>query len=335
MTDDQTRGASPSEFMRPIEDLLFMHPLVTGKVVLHTESIENLCKTVFRTVALRHTGLYYTGKSGVGKSWALEFLESYLRKKKPNLPVVIHNNKNNQVPSIRAFFKFYLATVENERLSGETADLVLRLTRNLAGIARSSGLDVLVLLIDEAQNMDLLDFNFLKDVGNELAREGASLITVLMGQEPQFSKVVRKIQFNQRSDLISRFVLRQHDFFGIRSADDLRKLLSQIDSQTWEETPGVTWTQFFVPEAYSAGFRLAVHAEVMFETLLKEQIDKKVEFPARQVFAAIREFLTDCASQDSPEMIFETEIWIESVATSAIAEVVLHEAEAKKKRSKE
>lgn len=143
-----------------------------------------------------------------------------------------------------------------------------------------------------------------------------------MAQEPEFSSVVTRIKDDRRMDILSRFVLRPNRFYGFRSVSDLEQLLEQIDSAIWEEVPDVTWTQFFIPEAYSSGYRLKSYASEMFAGLLTEKIDRSVEFPARQVFAAIREYLVDCSAVDATHMVFQEQIWAHAVSEAAIAEIL-------------
>ena len=306
-----------------VEELLSLHPLVTGKVVLRTGSIEELCKISYRTVILRQGGLYFTGKSGMGKTLALEYLVGYLCERMPKLRVVLNDGRYSKFPSRRAFYKFYLNSIGDERTSGETADLAIRLIRNFVDMARASGLNMIVLLIDEAQQMSFEDFDFLKDVGNQMARDGANLIPIFIAQSPEFTKVVDEIRSSGRVDLISRFVLRHNHFAGFTTAAQLENLFMKIDSEVWHEIPGVTWTEFFCEEAFRSGFRLANHAEEMFAVLLLETIDKKVEFPARQIFDALKEFLVDLSDSEFVGSEFDVQIWKNAVKKSAMNEILI------------
>lgn len=169
------------QFMEQRDDLIVHHPLMTGLSIIPTAQIANLCTTVHRAVITRQLGLCFTAKSGMGKTSAMRYLATFLRGKMSQLVVFNHSCRNHKGGSVRGFFKHFLTTVGHPCLKGETGDLRDRLGKAVVDGARFSGLPVVVMLIDEAQAMDVDDFAFLKDVSNEIEDEGVSLVTVLMG----------------------------------------------------------------------------------------------------------------------------------------------------------
>lgn len=304
-------------------DILINHPLITAEVLLPTMEIRRLCDDVHKTILLRHQGLYFNSKSGMGKTSALTYLYGYLIQEIPKLAIIQHNGQNQEVPSVRAFFKFYLDSAGSTMLRGETADLKIRLFRRLADMARTSGLNMVVLLIDEAQTMQLQDFKFLKDIANELTKEKATLITILMAQEPDFSRVVADIKDAARLDLISRFLMRKKTYRGFSEEEHFRSLFTMIDSELNLHSIKTTWTEFFVPQAYQAGFRLANNTVAMMKELFEISPESVVEFPTRQIFCAIREFLLSCHHVDSPKMSFSRNLWRAAILEAEVQEALL------------
>jgi hypothetical protein len=292
------------------EELLIHHPLMTGQSLLPTAQIASLCTMVYRAVLTRQLGLCFTAKSGMGKTSAMRFLATYLRQKLPRLVVYNHTCRNHKGGSVRGFFKHFLSTVGHPVLKGETADLRDRLGKTIVDAARLSGLRVAVMLIDEAQAMDVDDFAFLKDVANEIEAEGTTLITVLMAQDPDFRYVQKKLEHSSRLDLMSRFTLNPQQFRAFESEKDISGVMKQVDNALYSDSVEITWTEFFLPLAFANGFRLANFAQVFFSSMA-DMLDKQgltCQIPARQLFAAIRLFVVD------------PEEWVSAVCTSAIME---------------
>ncbi|HEX7647781.1 MAG TPA: ATP-binding protein, partial [Noviherbaspirillum sp.] len=173
---------------------VMFHPLFDHSVLLPTNAIEDVYRIVKRVVMLRETGCVFTGQSGVGKTDALARIRLMLQADFPGLCTFTHDAHNHEIASIRAFFKHFLTTVGQNEKKGETYDLRSRLIRLLVDESRISGMNLIVMFIDEANAMLLSDFLFLKDVYNDLSREGVQLITVLMGQDPDLKKVINDLR---------------------------------------------------------------------------------------------------------------------------------------------
>lgn len=311
--------------------LLNHHPLITTKVLLPTKPIQEVYLEIRRVVLLREISCYATGKSGLGKSSALAVIAAMLVRELPGLFVISYSTRNQQVPSIRAFFKYFLKMVGHQNRKGETEDLRDRLISCLIHHSRQSSFGIAVLLLDEAQAMSLQDFLFLKDVYNDLALEGVQLVTVLMGQEPDFSNVIHQLQHESRLDLTGRFAMRKIPFRGFSTEDDLRDILWHIDNEIFPENTECSWTEFFFPEAYREGFRMVDQAKNFYVSLRSayESGNAALEYPARQTFAAIRNFMTENATFQSDQIKDPSKRWAAAVEYARMA-LALHMMDAAK-----
>ena len=312
---------------------LLVHPLLRKDVLLATPPIAELVISLRRAVILREQGICYTAKSGYGKSKGLTIGEQELRRLFPDAPVFRHVINNHQVPSIRAFFKHFLKTVGERNLSGETYDLRLRLENALIDCGSSSSMKSVVLLIDEAQEMALQDFQFLKDIGNQLEEEGVQLVVIMMGQDPEFTAVITKLKLAGRLDLISRFTLRHILFRGLSTEADIEAVLNAIDRQEYPVGSGCTWPQAFVPIAWSQGFRI-VHQTAKLVHVLKEHLPKQTlvnGVSARQFFLAIRRFLLDYADLELQGKALPDDLWDIAVEYALVADAAEIAAQDKRK----
>lgn len=307
-------------------ELALHHPLFTQRVLLPTTPIEELFKIVKRIIVLRETGCCFVAYSGVGKSCALDMVEAMIKIQMPNLCVVKHDTHNQQFPSIRAFFKHFLSTIKHQEKKGETYDLRERVVNWLIDEARISGLNMVLLSIDEAHAMAIQDFDFLKDVYNDLNREGVQLITILMGQDPDLRKTIDKLKHASRLDLIGRFAMRILPFRAYDSLADLTRILKEIDDAIFPEGSRVSWTAFYFPKAFKEGFRLANEAPALWSAIkavAPKGSAKSFSFPARQTFVAIRTFMIDNAGFDAPQIQLPSDAWMNAVVYSNLQGAML------------
>jgi nucleoside-triphosphatase THEP1 len=305
---------------------IMVHPLFEHSVLLPTPPIDDIYRIVKRVVLLREIGCVFTGDSGIGKTDAIERVKAMLQQQFPRLCMFTHDAHNQQISSIRAFFKHFLNTVGQKEQKGETYDLRARLVRILVDDARVSGIKLVVIFIDEANAMNLTDFLFLKDVFNDLAREGVQLITILMGQSPDLQQVIDDLRVKGRNDLVGRFAMRVHQIRGFNSVADLQAILGSIDKRELPDRTGISWPAFFVPKAWCNGFRLENEAQRFHDAIALEvsgSITGSVAFPARQTFFAIRSFLVDAAEFDHEAMQLPENAWRRAILEAKLQDAII------------
>ncbi|WP_211441225.1 ATP-binding protein [Collimonas humicola] len=323
----QRRARSPdADVPLPVEgDPIMFHPLFTETVMLRTPSIDEVFLVVKRAVLLRETGCVFQGESGIGKSFAVDMVQAMLLRQYPRLCVFTHDAHNHEIPSIRAFFKHFLKSVgQKKEQKGETYDLRTRLVNILVDQARISGTNLIVLFIDEANAMLLSDFLFLKDVFNDLVREGVQMVTILMGQSPELLHVIDMLRTEGRNDLVGRFAMRVHAIRGYNSLSDFQAILGGIDRCQYPIGSEISWTAFFVPIAWRQGFRLEQEAQRCLAAMRAacKDASKLAEFPARQVFLAVRSFLVALSGIDGAAMKVPEQAWSDAVRYALIQDAV-------------
>lgn len=300
------------------------HPAFRAGTVIPTQPINELYQIVRQLVFVRETGCCFTAHSGVGKTRALMMLEHLVRRRMPEVLVIPHNTWNHQVASIRAFYKHFLTAIGHPDLRGETFDLRHRLIRRLVDMARENKSPVVLLLIDEANAMRIDDFLFLKDVYNELDKDGIQLITVMMGQEPHFSDVLALLRERGRLDLISRFARRKMNFRAFSTEEDFRGLFRHFDTAIYPMESGLTWIQNFIPEAWDKGFRLADQVGAFLEAVDRcaTPISRSVGIPGRQLFTAIRSYLLEQMFLEQSKMPFSKQAWDNSLNYALLSDAI-------------
>lgn len=291
------------------------HPLFTEHII-NTTTISEFCDLVRKVVLVREQGCCFTARSGAGKTMALRALKNYLRENFPEIVVYEHDTQNRQVPSVRAFFQHFLDSLHCFDDKGETYQLRKRLRNRFVDDARQAGMKLVLLLVDEAQAMDTEDFKFLKDIDNAVRKEDVQLITILMGQEPQFSARHGVLIANRHLDLVGRFLMRMLTFPSMGSLEDIQTILGELDRLVYPAESGWTWTQFFFPRAWAAGFRMKNEAANFLKALINVSSEKQslYEFPARQTFLALRSFVIDNSGYDNANMSLPASAWDDAVS---------------------
>jgi hypothetical protein len=315
---------------------LMAHPLFKKGCVLPTEPIKELVGSMRRTILLSEQGCCFSATSGFGKSFGLKMAEMELRRQFPGIPIFRHIVDNQQVPSIRAFFKHFLLTVGEDDIRGETYDLRVRLVSRLEEVGRTSPVKMVVILVDEAQGMALQDFCFLKDVGNQLETVDVQLVVIMMGQDPDFEQTIHRLHEKKRLDLVSRFTLRRLRFRGLQSVEDFSSLLQLIDNQCYPASEPCPWPKFFAPRAWDDGFRMINQITPMLDAIARAiPGGLKGGVSARQFFLAVRRFLLDSAEVDHLRVPIPADLWHKCVDYALIedaAEIAKSENAKKKTR---
>lgn len=298
---DPTRGPKPSA---ADVKLLSSHPLVRNKAYLPTPPIRRVYAEIAEAVAERDGGLSFVAFSRFGKTFAINVLSAQLAVGFPDVPILCTNATEHA--------RFSEATFYSELLQGctrapvaQAKALVLRnkLIRFLWAIAESTGSDRIVLFVDEAQNWAEPEFTSLRDISNDLALLADVLLVVNLFGAPMLANTRSTLLQAGRTDLVGRFMVRQFGFEGIRSTNDLAQTMICYDDVEISEYPsgtGVSFSEFFMPIAFSDGWRLQHESTLCWETFQKvarprggvEQVGMK------WVASAIRRFLTVQSESD-------------------------------------
>jgi hypothetical protein len=111
---------------------------------------------------------------------------------------------------------------------------------------------------------------------------------------------------------MGRFMTCTHHFQGVVGEADLGRLLSALDNG--EEFPvgsGWSYTAFFAPRAFEAGFRLEPHAALIWraiqQVLNKEGLPEAREITMQAVAALLRALLCNLRERDGTSMELPSE----------------------------
>lgn len=156
-----------------------------------------------------------------------------------------------------------------------------------------------VLLCDEAQNLVVQHLAMLKKLTDELIHEGFSPFILIMGQS-EILRQIEKLREERLYDLVDRFFTNQHRFRGL-SPDEIQAVLAAYDVIEFPLGSGISFTAYFAPELFRAGWRLEVEAEAFAREFSSVYLEYRLgafkELEMKYLVSAVRWLLTSLSEQ--------------------------------------
>lgn len=304
-----------------------LHPLISKEPVV-TDPIKEVYRQIKFMLVCGGDSRCFGARTLAGKSQALKVIACWLTVDFPRILFITLNLTNTASSSSNENLVNLAAEIPGCRQKGTAYQLRTAIKRALVEkVLRERWIKV-VLLIDEGQCLTMHEIEFLKDLYNELAGANVQLATVVFAQQPHLDKRLKELLAGERQDLVRRVLGCPRAFRDLRVSDEVERTFSVIDSTPMPGAAETTWSQFFVPRAWSIhDWRLAneacnfVRAASALNTLraAKQDDDKVIGTVAAGVlFNATRSYLVRAASDDAGANF----PWPESRWTSAILDAL-------------
>lgn len=296
------------------------HPLKRRTYRVPTPSIKAMIALVDECLFMFIGGALIHGRPRIGKSCAIDFVITDLKAKHPHLSTYKMRWIKPQLPSEISFFAALLHAVKHpaDPCAKKTA-LRGRLVHKLRQVADTLGDDRVVLFIDEAQNLREIEYEWLRDLHDELENNGVRLFTFLIGQH-QLLAQKSAFQAQDKEQIVARFMIEELAFRGIASEAECAAVMGAYDKGEFPASSGWNYTRFFVPLAYDAGLRMAESAPRLWRAFedahVKAQLDGPPEIPMKYFTGAIEAALLTSIELDSETLSFDAAFWTAMVERS-------------------
>ena len=281
-----------------------LHPIHTRRYTIVTPMMEALLAETVQWIKNGVTGAIIQGDPRRGKTKARRLMAQLLPKYFPRLPVFQMIARHYAHPSERVFFGDLLKAFKHTMYSaGTAAQRRDRLMESAVSVVQSSGQDRLVLFIDQAHRLMESHYDWLVDFHDELSERGIELFVFLVGQR-EIATVCEELRRANKNQILGRFMIDQVRYFGIRSAKELKACLNAYDEKScFPDGTDWTFTRYYLPGPYGAGWRLADHAEVFWnafdEVRRHGAVSGALEIPVQHFVRTVERFLLD--AKLSPE----------------------------------
>lgn len=301
------------------ERMLGKHPIVTKKYTVITPMIHSAYSIIREMVWLRHTGLFMYATPRMGKTRCACAIQQIISAEFPDKYPAYHIADDNRIVNFARDLEVSLKLVKKER---ETYSLMIeKIIMHIRSKLSALGGDHFILIVDEMQLLSLEHYKILLVIHNRLESLGICMTTVGFGQPSILSR--RDLLHTIKTEnLIARFLSEAIRFDGCLSAQSFLNILFQFDHE--KEYPvdsGYSFTKFFLPCAFAAGFRLSSCHELIW-SLLEARVGGGLleSVPLEHIFRIIENILIYGRKEDCDEFTLTDELVQLALDRSRVAE---------------
>jgi hypothetical protein len=293
------------------------HPLSTRTYRVATAAIEACWLLATKCLQYRIPGALVYGEPRLGKTYAIEYLRLLMQRELPTVPSFHVQAEHKTSRSEGSFFASLLRSVRHPQpdLARNSAKRKA-LHDRLRAVADAQGSTTVVFYCDEAQRYSLDEYEWLRDVHDELAQSGVRLTTFLFGQERLCEQRAR-FQESGDTQIVKRFMVETLRFRGICSAVDAATCLRSYDEHEFPPDSGWSFMRFFYPHAFAAGLRLEPSAHHLWNAFVAAHahaaLAGEVEIPMEYFSRAVETVLLDGLTQDRIDSEFTEARWANEV----------------------
>jgi len=280
------------------EKLLNKHPIIWRGYIVITPMISNAYSMVREFIWLRRTGLFMYAQPRMGKTQCALAIRQLISAEFPEKYPLYHIADENRRLN---FMRELVGSIGQIKGHHETYSVLLeKFIMHVRTELTSLDGNHFVLILDEMQLVAMEHYNALLIIHNRLNSYGISMTTIGFGQ-PSILDRRKLFVHSNAANLVARFLSQAIEFEGCFSSDTLKKILFQYDHEKeYPADSGWSFTRFFLPLAFAAGFRLAAHHQLIWQQLVLVVGDYFVErIPLEHVFRVIEYLLIYNRGNDS------------------------------------
>ena len=296
------------------------HPVIEQKYIVPTPSIDEMYLRVKKLIRLRTPGGIIFAHPRFGKTYGIRYVIQVLSEDYPTAVVLSFGCQKKKTHSEDAFFSVLLeAAAHSGALTGNVTKKRAKLNNRIMELVDRSEYNWFFMFADEAQRLDVIEYEWLRDLHDELERRGVRMITLLVGQ-PQLLNQKSAFRMSRQTQIVSRFMIDEMQFRGIMSADDIATCLAGYDTACFPADSDWSYTRFFFPAAYSTGFRLVNQAAVLWSIFLEAHVAARFEYaleiPMQYFARSVEIALLENAERDDYNFMLTPAMWRHAVAES-------------------
>ena len=304
--------------LRPIS--IDTHPVARKRYRIPTPAIADFYDLVQRCVQLSIPGAIVYARTRFGKSSAIVYAQWLLMEERPTLPVLRVRIQHKRIAAEIAFFSSLLTMARHSASSGrDPSQLRQRLKERLLEIADTNKSTTILVFLDEAQHLGYTEFEWLRDIHDEMDEGGVNLVLIFVGQ-PAVQAKKSLFQRDGEDQIAERFMTHELRFAGIRSADDCATCLQGYDLQEYEADSGWPHTRFFYPKAFAAGLRMAGEGDALWRVFYEEHRRAHqagpLEIPMEYFARAVHWLFLQAPLYDAVDFAFSDQLWEDAVTAS-------------------
>ncbi len=303
---------------RPIKEA--KHPLCQQRYIIPTPSIENFYAQIKRCVRFKIPGTMTYALPRYGKSRSIMYCLGAIKTDFPKLPAYQFICPKKGTSSETSFFSDLLRTVGHEKPNaGIISAKRGRLTKFLLEKGEHSDYKCVVIFFDEAQKLSMCEYEWLRDLHDELDQQGIRLLTFMVGQQ-QLKHQKLAMREEGAIQIIQRFMIDELKFNGLRSLDELATCLHEYDEACYPPDSDWTYTRFFLTKAFDNGYRMFDCAELLWDVFSAAHEETspatQIDIPMTYFTRAVEYMLIEYQNADDEHFHVDEKICVEAVNLS-------------------
>lgn len=299
------------------------HPVVERNYVVPTPSIHEVYLHVTKLIRIGSSGGFIYGRSQSGKTYSIRYVMDVLKEDFPKGVFLTFHARAKKSPSEDMFFSAMLDAANHSGAEvGSISVKRAKLIEQIRSVVDSSGDNWFVLFVDEAQQLELMEYKWLHNLHKDLEFVGVRMLTLLLGQ-PSLADRKRAFMLAGETQIVEHFMLDELNFRGLRSADDFAACLAGYDHMGLPEYSDWCHTRFFFPTAYDNGFRLADSASMLRDVFLevhKEFFNSSLDVPMQYFARSVEIALLENYERDEQQFTITPTMWKSAVVQSNFIE---------------
>lgn len=276
------------------------HPLQTNDALFVTHQMRRALRLSLDRVTARRSAVLFEGASRVGKSKCSEYVTRQLKDTLPEVFTTRHIARHREVGKRQSVLKELCAS-EHVLPEARGVDYLQHLLAHIEGQVTGRPAPHCVLVIDQIQRWLQNDFHLLADLYDHLESSRIQLTVIGFGQAKAISERLSAFRMLKHDQIVARFFSEIITFKGCENVEQLSAILQACDTGSEHpEGSGISYTAFFAPAAFAAGFRLAPLADWFWKAFNEHVKGKYVDnLPMQHVREAILALLLRIAPHDS------------------------------------
>lgn len=300
------------------ERLLDSHPLRKKSFTTLTRTIERAYGMIREQIWLGRPSLYFYSTPRMGKSQCAMAIRHLVNQEFPDKFVILVSCDVSEAESIVETMAKALNMLQKSR--EKIAKLRGRLTTHIACELSSILGSHFLLILDEMQALDLDDYKQLQVIQNDLRISGISTTTVGFAQSDINSRH-SSFRLAGENAILARFLSQRIAFEGCNDEQWLKVLLENFDSSlTYPPDSNCSYTEFFLPHAFSEGFRLAAYSPLIYKLAKQAVGGLSIPIPIEHLFITIEYLLISSRDRDRSDFVFSHEAIAAAITQSNMGE---------------
>lgn len=312
------------------------HPIATQEYAVYTPPISELIDTIGNWMNRMESGGYIYGPSRFGKSRGIKwYVRAALEERfQFSIPLVVWIRRSDMNVSEAGFWRDLLVAsefrfVDEVKKSGNRSALRELFRHRMIAMAKAADSNYVVLLIDEAQEMTLREWQWLLGLQNILDYDGFRLSVFSIGTQ-QIGYQHDYLAKSGNAHIAARFFVLHSKFHGLRDCDELNFVLEGYDRESeWPNESGKSYLNYFAPNHFSNNHRLSQCSAILWQALedlipaeVKHNFKRRsmdVEIPMKHVALSVEEALWRLAGDQDWDEVTGYESWIEIISQTGFA----------------